>query len=312
MLRRLILAGSMLPFALHAQEQVQTLHVNVRLVQVACTAFDRKTHTLAPITSPDQIRLFEDGKPQPILALRQADDLPLTLGILLDTSTSETGEWDRMRRQTQRFLAAALHPGDRIFLIAFDSRVRVMHGLTGPNDDPVRIVDSLDILRPEYGVEVERRSQVRGGTRLWDAMDFALHVLDPLQGRKALVLFTDGDDNASIVDPDTITHAAQNDGVTFFGVDVEGALAARALAGNHTPVPTTPFAAMVATTGGQLFNANGDAAVTARLSEVARLLRTQFVVEYRPPQETHTGFHRIRVEPVDKSIEIRARAGVYR
>ncbi|MBW4037644.1 MAG: hypothetical protein HIU91_02015 [Acidobacteria bacterium] len=145
-----------------------TLHVDVSIVQLTCSASNRHTHAIVPITSAQQLRVYQDNQLQPNITLRPAADLPLTLGILLDTSGSESGEWNRMRSQTLLFLQKTLRPGDRIFILTFDSRLLLLQDLTAPSASPVDILSTLKSLTTKSGIEVDHRKISRlnnGGTR---------------------------------------------------------------------------------------------------------------------------------------------------
>jgi len=289
-----------------------TLHVAVKLVQINCTAAHRKTHAIEEITSAEQVRVFEDNKPQTLLGLRHAEDTPLVLGILLDISGSEAGEWDRMKRQTIHFIAETLRPGDRVFILTFNVRLRVLLDVTKPTDTPAHIATKLDSLQQEYGVETHSRNMVGTGTRLWDAMDVATDSMAPYEGRKAVVVFSDGLDNASAAQPQAILRRAQELAIPFYAVRVWGMELAGSVAAGHPPQGSELLPDLVDKSGGVLLVATRDRDVAAALSRMATLLRSQFVVEYRPPPDSAPGFHRIRIEAVDRNLEIHGKAGMWR
>jgi VWFA-related protein len=289
-----------------------TLHVAVKLVQINCTAANRKTRATEEITSPEQVRVFEDNKLQTLLGLRHAEDTPLVLGILLDISGSEAGEWDRMKRQTIHFIAETLRPGDRVFIVTFNVRLRILLDITKPTDTPAHIAAKLDNLQEEYGVEVHSRNMSGNGTRLWDAMDFATEAMAPHQGRKAIVVFTDGLDNASAAQPPAILRRAQELAVPFYAIRVWGMELAGSVAAGHSPPGSEILPNLVDKSGGVLLTATRDRDVAAALGRMAGLLRSQFVVEYRPPPDSQPGFHHIRIEAVDHNIEIHGKAGMWR
>lgn len=289
-----------------------TLHVAVKLVQINCTATNRKTHSIEEITAPEQVRVFEDNKLQSLLGLSHAEDTPLVLGILLDISGSEAGEWDRMKRQTIHFIAETLRPGDRVFIVTFNVRLRVLLDMTKPTDTPAHIATKLDSLQEEYGVETHSRNMSGNGTRLWDAMDFATDAMAPYQGRKAVVVFTDGLDNASAAQPTNILRRAQEQAVPFYAIRVWGMELAEAVATGHSPPGSEILPNLVDKSGGVLLTATRDRDVAAALGRMTALLRSQFVVEYRPPPDSPPGFHHIRIEAVDHNLEIHGKAGMWR
>lgn len=291
----------------------QTLHVDVRIVQLTCSAFNRKTHVTVPVDSPQQLRVYEDDRLQPDVTLRPAADLPLTLGILLDTSGSEAGEWNLMKSQTLRFLQSTLRPGDRVLVLTFDDKLKLLQDLTSPSTPPADILSALSSIHDnKTATEVGQRKKVRGNTRAWDAIAFAEAKLSPLQGRKALVILSDGIDNASIADRHQIIRDAQDQGLVFFGLYVHSAVNVALTAIDPLSLADRRFASMIDQTGGRLFNAMTGSSAADRLSQIAAILRSQFTLEYHPSSASSPGFHRIRVEASDPATQVRTRSGVWR
>ncbi len=300
--------------AVRAQDMppTETLRVDVPLVQLTCSAFDRKTHVAVPIASAQQLRVLQDGQLQSKVTLRPAADLPLTLGILLDTSGSEAGEWNMMRAQTLRFLQDTLRPGDRVLILTFDDKLKLLQDLTSATTAPVDVLSALSAIHDnKTAPEVGQRKKVKGNTRAWDAIAFAEDRLAPLQGRKALVILSDGIDNASIADRHQIIREAQNQGLVFYGLYVHSAMNVALTAIDPLFLADRRFSEMIDQTGGRLFNAMTSATAADRLAQIAAILRSQFTLEYHPEPLPAPGFHRIRVDPIDAALQVRTRSGVW-
>src|SRR5579864_8331397 len=173
------------------QEPVFTTEVKV--VNVLATVRNR-SGTIVPTLAKDDFSLSEDGRPQTIRYFAGETDLPLTLGLMVDTSGSQRKVLDAERGASYHFLDQVVRPNkDRVFIMQFDSAVLVRQGLT---NSLKKLDDALDYVDSETMRQL--RMQNGGGTLLYDAVIKASdEIMKNEKGRKAVILLTDGVDIGS-------------------------------------------------------------------------------------------------------------------
>src|SRR6195952_3675979 len=188
-------------------EDVQTLKVNVNLVNVYFSVRDKSGY----ITNlrKDACTIDEDKVPQTIKNFTQEKNLPLTIGILLDTSGSQTNVLPLEQDSGARFLKEVLTPKDEAFLISFDINVDMLSDYTNNARELKRAIDKATINTGSGAGSITGNGQPRG-TLLFDAVYLAAHEkLRQEAGRKVLVLLTDGGDQGSQETVKSATEAAQ-------------------------------------------------------------------------------------------------------
>src|SRR5438105_6554465 len=159
------------------------LKVDVALVNVVATVTDETGHYVSDLSQDDLI-VYEDGKVQKISHFSQSNELPVSMGVLLDTSGSMERKIGTATTAVERFIRS-IHKDDDIFLMTFANRPELRQDFT---DDRDRLAKAL------------RRITVGGGTALYDAWDESLRKIK--QGRhekKAIRLITDGEDTSSFI-----------------------------------------------------------------------------------------------------------------
>src|ERR1700733_10839030 len=177
------------------------LSVDVKVVNLPVTVRDKKGKIVRDLTK-DDFELEEDGKPQSIRYFSQETNLPLTVGLLVDTSMSERDNMDRERSASRSFLDQMItRPADRAFVIHFDREVELLQDLTS---DHAKLEKAVGLIDTQQSVESTPTSDQgsgshRGGrgagTKLYDAIFLACDEITKKQtGRKAIVVLTDGED----------------------------------------------------------------------------------------------------------------------
>jgi VWFA-related protein len=183
---------------------VTTIPVNVKVVNLPVTVRDKKGKIVVNLTK-DDFELEEDGKPQTIRYFSQETNLPLTVGLLVDTSMSERDNIDRERTASRSFLDQMINrPVDRAFVIHFDREVELLQDLTSDHAKLEKAVSLIDTQPQVESVQSgdqdqsSRRAHRGGGTALYDAIFLACDEIAKKQtGRKAIVVLTDGEDRGS-------------------------------------------------------------------------------------------------------------------
>jgi VWFA-related protein len=173
--------------------QDATFSTDVKVVGVLANVRDKHGAIIRSLTKEDFV-LLEDGRPQAISYFAQQSDLPLTLGLLVDTSMSQAKVLDAERAASFRFLDKILREKkDHIFIVQFDVAVMTKQELTSSYKD---VNEALAAVNTPTRHELENGGD--RGTLLFDAIvASAKDVMQRQQGRKALIVLTDGDDNGS-------------------------------------------------------------------------------------------------------------------
>jgi VWFA-related protein len=271
------------------------IRVRVELVNVLATVTDKKNHLVTDLTK-DDFRIFEDGKPQEIRFFSRETDLPLRIGILVDTSNSIR---ERLRFEQEAaidFLDVALRPGkDLAFVVAFDVEPQLVQDYT---DDTEKLSDAI------------RGLQAGGVTSLYDAVFFSckekLYVFPPPEPylRRAMIIISDGQDNQSVHSQEEALSMAERAEVTIFTISTNRSGAE----GRGDRVLRT----LANVTGGHAFLPFEAGDLAANFQEIARELRSQYSLAYVSTNTAHDGtFRNIIIQPVDKNLRVRARSGYF-
>lgn len=219
-----LLAGIALLFSARPAhcEDKPTISVDVKVVTLPVTVRDKRGQIARNLTKDDFV-LQEDGRPQTIRYFNQETNLPLTLGLLLDTSLSQRNVLDHERTASRSFLDEMLSTDkDKAFVIHFDREVELLQDLTSSRE---KLQSALQLLQtpslnrdngnadpgstPNSGTS--QHGVGRGtGTLLYDAIYLASNeLMKKQQGRKALIILSDGDDRGSKESLESATEAAQ-------------------------------------------------------------------------------------------------------
>jgi VWFA-related protein len=166
---------------------------DIQVVNVLATVRDKKAQCVRDLNK-DDFALLEDGRQQSIRYFTRETDLPLTIGLMVDTSMSQVHVLDAERGASFRFIDQVLRENkDKVFVMQFDMNVKTMQVLTGSRSD---LQESLRMV--DTPTKNELRSQYGGGTLLYDALsDASKEVMRTQQGRKALIVLSDGGENGS-------------------------------------------------------------------------------------------------------------------
>jgi VWFA-related protein len=235
------LSGARLDQKPASSQPVATLKVQVREVVLPVTVRDKKGALVATLKVGD-FTLTEDGRPQTIKSFTRETNLPFRLGLLVDTSRSVSGAMEEERKSAGKFVDTMLpeKPNpipDQAFLIHFDHEVELLEDFTASRDKLHHELDDMGPSRaaqnsnqgPETsGDDNGGRTQGqgrggRGGTQLYDAIFLASdELMKPKDGRKALVVFSDGVDRGSKETLNDAVDAADRAGVAVYTIYFKG------------------------------------------------------------------------------------------
>ncbi len=211
-----------------AQDAATTIAVDVKVVTLPVTVRDKHGKIIRDLTK-DDFTLQEDGRPQIIKYFSQDANLPLTLGLLVDTSRSQTNVLDAERNASRGFLDQMLvQPKDKAFLIHFDRQVELLQDLTSSRE---KLQAALELLKTPSDRERSNDpndsddsrsgsgSHHGGGTQLYDAVYLASNELMKKQpGRKAIIVLTDGVDHGSKTYLESAIESAQRADTVIYSV----------------------------------------------------------------------------------------------
>ena len=214
--------------SISAQDVAATIAVDVKVVTLPVTVRDKHDKIIRDLTK-DDFTLQEDGRPQSIRYFSQDTNLPLTLGLLVDTSRSQTNVLDAERSASRSFLEQMLvQPKDKAFLIHFDREVELLQDLTSSRE---KLQSALDLLKTPSDRERSNDpndsddsrsgsgSHHGGGTQLYDAVFLASNeLMKKQQGRKALVVLSDGVDRGSKTYLESAIESAQRADTVVYSI----------------------------------------------------------------------------------------------
>ena len=200
------------------------------VVTLPVTVLDKHSQVVRDLTKDDFV-LQEDGRPETIKSFSLESNLPLTLGVLVDTSWSQRESLDQERNASRGFFEHMLTPKDKAFLIHFDREVELMQDLTSHQDKLASALDALKTAEHERSSDSnsgDSRSgsggESRGGrTQLYDAVYLASNeLLKKLTGRKAVVILSDGVDRGSKTGLEGAIESAQRADIVVYTVYFAG------------------------------------------------------------------------------------------
>ncbi|HVN32482.1 MAG TPA: VWA domain-containing protein [Thermoanaerobaculaceae bacterium] len=265
-----------------------TESVKVEVVELPVTVFDREGKLVTGL-GRDAFRVFEDGKEVPLEAFATTEELPLALGILVDTSGSMLQEFPEVRQAVAGFGSRLLRPGDKYFLMTFSFEPRTEVEWAG---DPEGLVGALERVTPE------------GGTALFDAVVRALERFRGRRGRSALVLLSDGDDNSSRTSWDVTLRYVRTARVPIFTIGYR--------ISKLDFLVRDRLKELARATGAEVFYAPKKSDLADVYKRIDEQLRAQYLLTYRSPSNSPSDqFRTVKVEVKGEGLSVRTIAGYF-
>jgi Ca-activated chloride channel homolog len=263
--------------------------VEVQLVELPAVVVDPSGRLVRGLGEAD-FRVSEEARPQPIAAVHDAADLPLSLGLLLDSSASMADVMQRTQIAAIDFLYTTLGENDRAFLVDFDSTPRLVQPLTS---DMAAIAGRV------------MKTRADGYTALCDALVFSLVEMQQVRGRRALVVLSDGVGREERVGFATCLRLVRRVGVPVYLVVLDrDARSAR---------QGEKVEQIAAAAGGRVFFVSDLDALGGVYRTIGEELRSQYLVTYYPEPRADAGsdFRRVSVEVMQPGLAARTVAGYY-
>jgi Ca-activated chloride channel family protein len=261
--------------------------VDVNLVELYTTVLDGSGHPVPGLEQQD-FSVLEDGRPQKLTRFELVENLPLTLGLVLDTSGSMATRMGEAQRAAAQFLAHLVRPSDQCFALSFADRPTLLVPRT---PDPEAVASAL------------RGLQAAGNTSLHDAVVYALYYFRGSSGRRAIVLLSDGEDTSSSIPFRDALEYARRSGVVIYpvGLDVGSFGTVRAHLND-----------LAQETGGRAFFIKKVEELASVYQVIERELRNQYLLAYssdRPAQEGQ--YRQVEVKLGRSGLKARTIRGYY-
>jgi VWFA-related protein len=328
-------------------QQTPPITVIVAAVNLLATVRDKHGNLVRNLTK-DDFTLEQDGKPQTITYFAKESDLPLALGLLVDTSLSQRRVLDQELAASRSFLDRVLREAkDKAFLIHFDHEVELLQDLTSSRQKLLAAIDQIHA--PQFsqsgtgggggaGGRGSHGHAHGGGTLLYDSIYLASNeLMKKQQGRKALVVLTDGVDRGSKESlaealesaerADTLIYcilfADKEDGHDnhggFGGPRVGGGGMGGGRGGGYPrrteesrPDGKKVLEQIAKTSGGRFFEVSKKETLDKIYADLDEELRSQYVLGYSPDKpEASVGYHKLHLAVKQKDAQVQTRDGVY-
>ena len=275
-----------------AQENpVTTFRTDSNLVSLNVSVFDQDGRVVKGLPR-SAFTVFEDNQKQEIKGFAQ-EDVPISLGLLVDTSGSMSNKRERVSSAALAMVKAS-NPDDEVFVISFSEEAFIRQGFTSD-------VKQLEASLREMGS--------KGETAMRDALSLGLDYLraHSKKDKRVLLVITDGEDNSSIQKEENLIRAAHLSNVIIYGIGILGSEEPASAQRARVSLETLTLA-----TGGRAWFPNNVADIETITPEIAHEIRNQYVISYTPENTANAGvFRSIRVEVNVSSFTVRTRSGYY-
>ena len=252
--------------------------VSVDAVELYTAVTDKSGRPVAGLQASN-FKVFEDGVIQKVESFEYVKNVPLSLGVLVDTSASMLESLPEAQQAALSFLDYSIGPKDRAFTISFDNEPYILSKLTSRKD---KLSRSLAGLRAE------------GSTALYDAIVYGLYQFTGVKGKKALVILSDGKDTSSKFDFDTLTDYVKKSGIAIYAIGLK--------------IPTVELevkyklSKLAQVTGGQTFMIDSVKNLDSVYRQINDELRSQYLLTYyssNPEGKDRWRKVEVRVEPTN-------------
>jgi Ca-activated chloride channel family protein len=290
-------------------QQSPPIRSNVNLVNVSFVVRDARGALVNTLREED-LDLLEDSVRQRISYFAKSSDVPLTLGLVVDASGSQEHFSKKHEKDLEVFLKEALGPKDRVFLLCFGNHLRLVSDFTQSEPD---VISRLKAYEKNFGgfPELGPKEDRDLGTAFYDSIYYSVQEkLAAEPGRRALLIFSDGEDNSSSNDMMTTIEAAQAANVLVYTIRYtdlgkHGELTAR----NKYGIKVMDRIAKE--TGGDAIDAK---AMNPKeyFRRIAEELRTSYTLAYYPTNPMKDdNFRRILVRPKEEGLKVRTKSGYF-
>jgi Ca-activated chloride channel family protein len=286
----------------------ESIRVDVNLVNVAFSVRDAGGKLVDDLTK-DDFEVMEDAAPQKIAFFAKSVDVPLTLGLIVDASGSQEHFAKKHEQDLEVFLKDVLGLRDRAFLVGFGNHIRLVSDFSRSGQEMMgawKIYDKDTRRFPELGPKEDRDL----GTAFYDSIYYAVsEKLANENGRRALLLFSDGEDNSSSHDMMTAIETAQSANVLIFAIRYTEKQHGKLTARNQYGIRVMDRISRE--TGGSHIDAEKIDPHTY-FRQIAEELRTSYELGYYPTNARKDDtFHKVVVRPKPPGLAVRSKTGYF-
>ena len=299
-----VAASIAMPAVPQEPSQGPTLRSTVNLVNLFATVRDKNKRIVGDMKQED-FKVFEDNQEQKIAFFSKEVTLPITLGLLIDTSGSEQNRLGAEQEAASRFLERVMRKGDEAMVISFDLDVDLLADFTDDRAQIERAINKARIGAISGGVVTPGTIPSNtGGTHFYDAVFLACNdKLVTEAGRKALVIITDAQDEGSKLRLEEAIESAQRTDTVVHVLLV------------HDPgYSWRPDVAKKLSdeTGGRTIEVSSEKRLNEAFDQISEELRSQYTLGYYPTNTTKDGkFRKVKVETANRDFKILTRKGYY-
>ena len=250
--------------------------VRVDVVQLHVSALDKESHFVKGLSRED-FKVQEDGKSEEMTGFEVAENLPLNIGLVIDSSGSMEKGMPFVREACAALFKGLMRQKDQGFVLEFRDHPKFLQELTS---------DSASLQRASQDL------RAAGATALYDAVILGLYQFRTLQGRKALIVVTDGDDNRSHVEYDTLLRYSRSAGAPIYFIAVN--------------IPLTDFKSrkiiheIARESGGEVFSIGSASKIGEVTRRIEEELRSQYILAFRSDSPKPPGEYRAIAVAVNK------------
>ena len=286
----------------------ESIRVDVNLVNIAFSVQDASGKLVDDLTK-DDFEVMEDAAPQKIAFFAKSVDVPLTLGLIVDASGSQEHFAKKHEQDLAVFLKDVLGLRDRAFLVGFGNHIRLVSDFSRSGQEMMgawKIYDKDTRRFPELGPKEDRDL----GTAFYDSIYYAVsEKLAKENGRRALLLFSDGEDNSSSHDMMTAIETAQSANVLIFAIRYTEKQHGKLTARNQYGIRVMDRISRE--TGGLHIDAEKIDPHTY-FRQIAEELRTSYELGYYPTNARKDDtFHKVVVRPKPPGLAVRSKTGYF-
>jgi Ca-activated chloride channel homolog len=286
----------------------EPIRVKVNLVSVSFVARDARGALVDNLTK-DDVDVIEDAVPQKVTYFSRSLDVPLTLGVVVDASGSQDHFSKQHKEDLEVFFRDVLGPKDRVFLVSFANHIRLLSDFSQSGGDLLEIwktYQKAKVRFPELG-PVESRDL---GTAFYDSIYYSItEKLARENGRRAILLFSDGEDNSSSHNMMTAIETAQSENVVVYTIRYTDKDHGKLTARNKYGISVMDRVARE--TGGAHIDAETTDAHTY-FRQIAEELRTSYELGYYPTDPLKDdSFRKIVIKPKRDDVKVRAKTGYF-
>lgn len=273
--------------------------IEVHLTELYAVFFDRHTQEVLETVDSEDVELNVGGAAMPIERFARADERSLTVGLVIDTSSSMYALIPDTQKAAGRFLSGVLRPGDSAFLVDFDTQPRLAHAAS---EDRQSLISRLAVLSAE------------GYTALFDSIVYSTLEFPADGRRRALVVLTDGDDYKSKLGPDNAIEYAEAAGVPVYIISLAGIHMSYQAFGrldrDIEPVRKPDIEKVARATGGRVFYISDPLELPAAYDRILKELTHQYLVTFSTPRELSDAERAsVELKSTSDDIELRFTVG---